>query len=44
VPPVGEGPHVTPFKGAKGSRVSKLAQKNIDFLLLRIEKNLFEKQ
>jgi hypothetical protein len=31
VPPFGEGPHVAPFKGAKGSRVSKLAQRNVDF-------------
>jgi hypothetical protein len=31
VPPFGEGPHVEPFKGAKGSRASKLAQRNIDF-------------
>jgi hypothetical protein len=34
VPPIGEGPHVTPFKGAKGSRDRKLAQRNIDFWLL----------
>jgi hypothetical protein len=31
VPPIGEGPHVTPFKGAKGSRDSKLAQRNVHF-------------
>jgi hypothetical protein len=31
VPPIGEGPHVTPFKGAKGSRASKLARRNVDF-------------
>jgi hypothetical protein len=31
VPPIGDGPHVTPFKGAKGSRDSKLAQRNVDF-------------
>jgi hypothetical protein len=31
VPPVEEGPHVTPFKGEKGSRASKLAQRNVDF-------------
>jgi hypothetical protein len=36
--PIGEGPHVAPFKGAKGSRVSKLAQRNVDFLLLIIKK------
>jgi hypothetical protein len=29
--PVGEGPRVAPFKGAKGSKVSKLAQRNVDF-------------
>jgi hypothetical protein len=34
VPPIGEGPHVAPFKGATGSRVSKLAQRNVDFSLL----------
>jgi hypothetical protein len=31
VPPIGEGPSVAPFKGAKGSKVSKLAQRNVDF-------------
>jgi hypothetical protein len=31
VPPIGEGPHLAPFKGAKGSKVSKLAQRNADF-------------
>jgi hypothetical protein len=31
VPPFGEGPHVAPFKGANGSRASKLAQRNVDF-------------
>jgi hypothetical protein len=31
VPPIGEGPRVAPFKGAKGSKVSKLAQRNVDF-------------
>jgi hypothetical protein len=31
VPPIGDGPHVTPFKEAKGSRDSKLAQRNVDF-------------
>jgi hypothetical protein len=31
VPPIGEGPHVAPFKGAQDSRVSKLAQRNADF-------------
>jgi hypothetical protein len=34
VPPLGEGPHVAPLKGAKGSEVSKLAQRNVDFSLL----------
>jgi hypothetical protein len=29
VPPVGEGPHVAPFRGAKGSRARKLAQTNV---------------
>jgi hypothetical protein len=29
--PIAEGPHVTALKEAKGSRVSKLAQRNIDF-------------
>jgi hypothetical protein len=31
VPPTGEGPRVAPFKGEKGSKVSKLAQRNVDF-------------
>jgi hypothetical protein len=31
VPPIGEGPRVAPFKGAKGYKVSKLAQRNVDF-------------
>jgi hypothetical protein len=31
MPPVGEGPHVTPFKAAKGFRAIKLAQRNVDF-------------
>jgi hypothetical protein len=31
VPTIGEGPRVAPFKGAKGSKVSKLAQRNTDF-------------
>jgi hypothetical protein len=30
VPPIGERPHVAPFKGAKSSRESKLAQRNVD--------------
>jgi hypothetical protein len=34
VPPIGEGPHVAPFKGAKCSRASKLAQRSVDFWLL----------
>jgi hypothetical protein len=31
VPPTEERSHVTPFKGAKGSRASKLAKRNVDF-------------
>jgi hypothetical protein len=31
VPPIGEGPRVAPFKGAKGSKVRKLAQRNVNF-------------
>jgi hypothetical protein len=31
VAPIGEGPRVAPFKGAKDSKVSKLAQRNVDF-------------
>jgi hypothetical protein len=34
VSPIGEGPHVTPLKGAKDSRASKLAQRNVDLGLL----------
>jgi hypothetical protein len=29
--PIGEGLRVAPFKGAKGSKVSKLAQRYVDF-------------
>jgi hypothetical protein len=35
VPPIGEGPIVAPFKGANGPKVSKLAQRNVDFRLLK---------
>jgi hypothetical protein len=31
LPPIGEGPRVAPFNGAKGSEVSKLAQRYVDF-------------
>jgi hypothetical protein len=31
VAPIGEGPRVAPFKGAKGCKVSKIAQRNVDF-------------
>jgi hypothetical protein len=40
LPPIGEGPHVTPFKESKGSRDSKLAQRNVDFSLL-IQKKVY---
>jgi hypothetical protein len=29
--PIGEEPRVAPLKGAQGSKVSKLAQRNVDF-------------
>jgi hypothetical protein len=31
VPPIGEGPRIAPYKGAKGSKVRKLSQRNVDF-------------
>jgi hypothetical protein len=31
VPPIGEGPRVAPFKRSKGLKVSKLAQRKLDF-------------